>query len=1028
MRSLITLSLRRPVTIFLAILCLVVFGGSSILTTPLELMPEMEFPMLIVITPYPNAAPEDVEALVTRGVEDAAETVTGVENISSTSSENQSMVMIELGYGSDISQAKEELRANLDIAAFTMPEDAGDSIIVEMDVDAIPAVVLSATAEGDLDVLSYVNEYVVPQIDRVDGVASVDVSGGSSQYISVELNAEKMSQYGLTMTSISQLIGSADFTMPAGEISQGNIDISMRGGVSYDTAASLRDIPITLRTGDIIYLSDVATINQKAKESSSLSRTNGSEDVSISVTKSQSAATLDVSENVIKLMDEINAQDIGIKLAVVTDTSEEIVAAVESVMLTMALGIVFAMIVLFIFFRDFKASLIVGSSIPISLLVTLIAMNFMGFTFNMLSLGGLVIGIGMMVDNSIVVIESCFRMRAEGKEFKDAAIEGASIVATSISASTLTTVVVFLPMAMAQGMSGEMFSEMCFTIVLSLLASLISAMTIVPLVFYRLKPREKAGGIINNMLASTEAAYEKLLPKTLKRKGLVVIIAIALLIGSISMVPMIGMELIPATDSASVAITLTTRPGTNLETINELATPIETMVSEHPDVESYTISINSSNNSATINGYLKADRAMETEEVIEEFRVKTANPIGYDIEVGAGSSGMMMGGGSSAGGVSVSIPINAEDYDLLEDAVEQVEAFIASNEYIISTSSPIAEGNPQAEIEVDVVKAAANGLTPAQIMQNVYSVMVGSTASTLKSDGVEYDIVVEFPKGTYENESDLYGMTITNQSGVAVPLMDVADIVYSTASRTVEKSNGIYTANVTGSASLGAPINLSIDMYQEALATLELPDGVTLEQSSDTQQMIEEFTILLQAILTATFLVFIVMAMQFESPRFSIIVMFSIPFALIGSFGCLLLFGATISMVSLLGFLMLVGTVVNNGILLIDTTNRLRNEESKTIEEALCIAGKTRLRPILMTTLTTVLAMVPMAMGIGDSGSLMQGMAFVVIGGLVASTVLTLLLLPTFYAIIAKKPKKAKKSKKNKKDKGSRNQEIYTFE
>ncbi len=1012
MKSLITLALRRPVTIVLSIITLLVFGFTSIISTPLELIPEMNLPMMIVVTPYPNASPEDVEALVTRRIEDASETVTGVKNIMSQSAENSSMVMLELEYGADMAEAKEDLRANIDMISSGLPEDASDPIIIEMSTDQMATIQLSATAEGDVDTLSYVEEYVVPKIDRIEGVAQVDVSGGASQYISVELDAELMSQYGLTMSSLAQSISIADFSMPAGSISQGDINLTMRGGASYTTAQDLMDLPISLRTGDVIYLSDVAKIYQKASEPTSMSRTNGEENVNISITKRQSAATLEVSAGVIAVMEEINAEDVGIKLDVIMDSSEDIIAAIESVVWTMIGGLIFAMIVLFLFFRDFKASLIVASSIPVSVLVTLIAMNFMGFTFNMLSLGGLVIGIGMMVDNSIVVIESCFRMRAQGKDFKTAAIEGASLVATSITASTLTTVVVFLPMALAEGMSGEMFGELCFTIVLSLLASLISAVTIVPLVFYRVEPKEKSGGIVNKWLNATENAYAKFLPKTLKRKFLVVFIAVVLLIGSVAMVPLIGMELMPATDSASVDISISTRPGTNLESINEITIPIEEMVAAHPDVESYSLNMNSTSNSSGITAYLKPDRVKSTEEVTEEFRLATAGAVGYDIEVNVGASAMMPTMGGSSGG-TVSIPVTADEYEKLEDAVEMVEEFIASSEYVISTTSPLTEGNPQAEIEVDPVKASAVGLLPAQIMQEVYSTLVGSTATTLTNDGKDYNVVVEYPKGTYETVSDLYALTITNPAGMQIPLLDVADIVYSNAPMSIDKDNGIYTVNVTGATMLGAPMNLNSDMYMEALTTLTFPEGVAINQSSDMEQMMEEFAVIIEAILVATFLVFIVMAMQFESPRFSIIVMFSIPFALIGSFGCLLLFGASISMPSLMGFLMLVGTVVNNGILLIDTTNRFRNEENMEIADALATAGKLRLRPILMTTLTTVLAMVPMAIGIGDSAALMQGMAFVIIGGLVASTLLTLLLLPSFYYIITKKRIKRKKKSKD---------------
>ncbi len=996
MKSLITLAVRRPVTIALSVLTLIVFGFTSILSTPLELMPPIEVPMLIVVTQYPNASPEDVEGLVTQRIEDAAETITGVSGVTSTSSENMSMVMVQLEYGTDITAAQDDLRSNLDIYGAALPEDAGDPLIIELNVDSAPTITLSATQQGNVDLLTYVDEYVQPQLDRLEGVAQVEVSGGEEEYISVEIDEQLMSQYGLSVSSIGQVIGSSDFSLPAGSIPQGDIDLTLRGGISYDTVQSLNDIPITLKSGDIIHLSDVATIYQKGKDPTSLSRTNGVSDVTLSISKRDSASTFDVTSAVKDIVEDINAEDIGVHLAVLDDSSEMILDSVISVIQTMVLGIILAMVVLFIFFRDFKASLIVGTSIPISVLLTLIAMQFMNFSFNILSLGGLVIGIGMMVDNSIVVLESCFRLKAEGKSFKEAAIEGAHIVSMSISASTLTTVVVFLPMALIEGMSGQLFGQFCFTIVFSLLASLISAITIVPLTFYRLEPEEKADNKFSARLEKLENAYANFLPKTLTRKKTVVFVAVSLLVISIVIIPLIGMELIPAIDEATVKIDITARPGTNLETLNEMITPIETMVSEYSDVEEYAVTM--SGNSGSVTAYLKDDRTNSTEDAINHFRELTSDINEYDIEVSQTSSTAGMMSTSS----SIGIPLEGADYEALENAVDMVEEMMLANPYVISTSSTLTTGNPQAEIIVDPVKAGTNGLVPMQVMSEVYTAMQGSNAATLTNQGRDYSIIVEYPDNRFNSITDLNSLHIMSPAGTQVPLLDIASIEYSNAPQSISRSDGNYTITVNATASVDAPVNLNRDL-QTATEELDLPEGVSVGVNMNIEQMNTEFMSILSAIFTATFLVFIIMAMQFESPRFSIVVMLCIPFSLIGSLGLLLITGATISMPSMMGFLMLVGIVVNNGIIFIDTTNRLR-EDGMTPEDALAAAGKLRMRPILMTTMTTVLAMIPMGMGIGDAGAMMQGMAFVVIGGLIASTVLALLLLPTFYLLLDKKP------------------------
>lgn len=997
--NLTKLVLKRPVSVLIIVFALIVFGIGAIFSAPMELTPDMEMPMMLVMTTYGGAGPEDVEDQVSKQIETAVSTISGIKNVQSVSQENMSMVMLEMDYGTNMDLVHMDLQEKLNMYSESLPDDASRPIIIEMNMDMMPVVVLSAEETGDVDLLNYIEDEIKPEFEKLSGVAQVEVAGGSHDYISIQLMEERMRQYKLDINTVAGIVGAADFSMPAGSVERGDMDMILRGGVKYNTVESLKNVPITLPSGKVIRLEDIAQIYQTTAEASSISRYNGNENVSLSIQKRQSSSTVDVAKQVTKVMEDINARGIGVRLSAVFDSSVDIIASVQAVLSTLALGVVLSMAVLFLFFGDFKASLIVGSSMPVSVLTALILMNLMGFSFNVLSLGGLVIGVGMMVDNSIVVMESCFRQRDQQRTFSQAAIEGCKIVGSSVIAGTLTTVVVYLPISFLQGMSGQMFRQLGLTIIFSLTASLASAVTIVPLLFLKLAPKEKKEMPINKVLASVERVYGNFLKKSFRHKPLVVITSILLLAGSISIVVMglIPIELIPQVDQGQVTISVSTKPGLRMEETDMILRDVEQMVTQSEDVDRYSVS--GSSGSATVDVYLKKTRAKTTNEWVDIWRQQTKGRVGCDISVSATSTTASMGGG-----VDAQIPLQGNDYETLKLASKQVEEMMLANPNIVRVSSSVSSGNPQAEIKVDPIKAAAAGLTPKQIIGTVYTMINGTSPTSLRMNGQEYDVRLEYPRDRFKTAEDLSGLMLSAPGGQQVPLLDVATLEYSNSPQNIQRLNNQYIVTVTGQATTAAERTAPAEI-REAAAKLELPAGVTIGQSQQMQSMMEEFTALLGAIATATFLVFMVMAMQFESVRFSLIVMICIPFSLIGAFLGLWMTGTSLSMPSLMGFLTLVGTVINNGILYIDTANQYRS--SMDAETALIQAGRTRLRPILMTTLTTVLAMVPMALGIGSNGELMQGMAVVIIGGLTASTILSLLLLPTFYLLA-----RGKRSKK----------------
>lgn len=997
--NLTKLALKRPVSMAMIVLALVVFGISVIPGFRLELTPDMELPMLLVYTVYPGADPESVEELVSKPIEAAGSEQSGVSTYTSQSSENMSMVMFQYDYGTDLDDAYMDLITALETVKSGMPEDAKEPVVIEMAMDQVETMDISVTAVGDSDVLSYVNDTVVPELETLSGVAEVSVYGGRENYIKVELDSQAMKQYGVTMSSIAQTIGAMDFTIPAGHVSQGTQDISVSSSTDISGVVQIQNIPIATAKGQVVPLSELANVSESQKDADSISRYNGEDNITIAIKKKKSYGTVDVTRSVDKKLEELQAGNDTVVIETIYSASDMIISSLSSVASTMVLGIILSMFVLFLFFGDLRASLIVGSSMPISLFATMIGMNMLGFTFNVVTMGALVIAIGMMVDSSIVVLESCFRLRDETEDYKEAALRGAKFVTASIIASTITTVVVYLPLSTMEGLSGQLFTELGITIIMAMLISLVIAMTIIPLLFAKFKPREKKELPINKLLRKFNSGYEKLLRKLLPKRGLVLCIAIVLLIAAFILVTGIHTELMPSADEGAFSITASFRSGTKLETIEEQTRFLEEMVASDANIESYSYSI--SGDSATLTAYLTDDCKLSSDEAIEVYSKKLANITNMDISIEASGASMvsMMGGG-------IEIDLEGRDLDDLKEASKQVQQMLSQIPGVLQVSSSLGEATTQAEVVVDPLKSMAVGLAPAQVAGEMYSALSGTVAAKLTRNGEEYSVRVEYPGDKYATMNDLLNMTLSTPYGTQVPLSEIAEVQYTDSPVTLVRVDGVYQIAVTANTTVEAQYTAK-DAADEGMEQLILPKGISRATSTMDQMIIDEFTAIITAIFVSVFLIFLVMAMQFESPRFSAMVMMSIPFALIGSFGLLFISKSTLSMVSLMGVLMLVGIVVNNGILYVDTANQLREEMP--LEDALIRSGQMRLRPILMTTLTTILSMVPMSLGIGDGSVVMQGMALVIIGGLIASTILILLLMPTFYLIIDKRSRKERR-------------------
>ncbi len=1001
MKNVTSFVLRRPVTTLILVLCLIFFGGMSLSAAKLELTPDIEMPMLIVTTVYGGAGPEDVCELVTKPIEEGLGTLSDVDQIASQSADNYSLVMIQYEYGTDMDNAYSDLRKRLDLVKSQLPDDVNDPTIIEMNVNLMGSMYLGVNNRAVNSIYNYVDKNVVPELEKLSSVASVDIMGGSRDYISVELIPEKLSQYRLDIHTLASLVGASSFTMPAGSTGSGSTNVNVSAGVSYKSVDEIRRIPITAGNGNILYLEDVAVVTRREKDRSAIGRYNGNDTIILGINKNNQYTAVDVSRQAMRAIDKLKKGDPNLEITVINDNSEMIVNSLKTVVQTMALAVLISMVILFIFFGDIKASLIVGTSIPLSILVALIMMWWRGYTFNVITLSSIVLGVGMMVDNSIVVLEACFRAMDEqkGKTYGDyvrAALGSVGTVGASVLGSTLTTCVVFLPLGFISGLSGQFFQPLGMTIVFCMAASLLSAVTIVPLCYVTYKPEERTKAPAYHAVRALQEGYRRFMRKILRHRRLTMLAALLLLIGSFALVGALDMTLIPEIDQGTVSVSITAKPDMKTEKLDEQCRRVEEIVSRDPDVENYYLitggSMLGGGGDASMTVFLKEDRARSTKQVVKDLRRSFQYVDGLDISVSAYSMTAMMNSGS---GYSVSL--ECTDYDTLLAAGRRIADGLMMDERVTNVKSEILSSAPLLKLSIDPVQAAAEGFNPKQLAGNLYVMMNGTEADTVNIGGEELSLYVEYPKDEFGTVEKVGNILLTSQSGNTVFLKDIADIRYEDSASYIVRQDKQYEIDITADyTELGGKKTAA--ELDAAYVAPNLVNGVERRADAMVENRNEEFGSIFRAILIAVFLVFVVMAAQFESARFSVMVMTTIPFALIGSFFLLWLCDSPLSMVSLMGFLLLVGTVVNNGILYVDTVDQLRLDRK--LKAALIDAGALRLRPILMTTLTTVLSMVPMALGVGRAGALMQGLALVVVGGLGASTLMALVVLPVYYYYI----------------------------
>lgn len=1003
--------LKHKVTTIMAYVLIVVFGIMGFTSLPLALLPDIELPMAVVYTTYSNAGPQEVENMVTKTIESACASVSGMDEIQSLSSEGSSMVMVTFADGTDMDEAMVDLRDRIDRVKGYLPEDADAPMTMTIDVDAMPVVTVGLKGADLAELQAIAEDDIQPALERIDGVASVDIAGGYENEIAIDTDADRLAGYGLSVSYIAQMLAAENVALPAGEVQSGDQSFSVRADGEFSSVSDIANTLIPLPTGGTVRLSEVADVYVAPKEQTAIAKIGGEPCITISVNKQSDTNTLQVAERAKDALDEVTALQPTLDWSLLMDQSDMINMTVDSVIQNIVFGVLLAAIVLFVFLRDLGATAVISVSMPICIISVFLIMQVFDITMNMMSLGGIAMGVGMIVDNSIVVLENIFHYRSDGCDRFTSCVEGTKEVALSISASTLTTVAVFLPIGLSGGLSGMMFREFCITICSLLLASLLIALTLVPVLCYALLDR---GGKHRMRMPDTGhdiadrplmRKYKALLAHFITHCKKAIIISGAMIVAFLGSIAIAGVELMPQMDESMVAISIEMPVGSDLEDVSAMADrAVDIALEQVPEIESIyystggaSMSTTSTANSAsiTVNLVDKSDRDRTSQQVADDLRPYMQDLAGAEISVEASGTMDM----SSMTGDAISVTLRGDDYDKLSQTAEQLAGQLAALPGAIEVSSSASEQVPEVEITLNRANASRFGLTAATIGQAVRGELSGQTATQLKVNGEEITVTVRGDSRAETSIDALKSVMIPTQTGGSVPLSLVANVDTVLAPQSINRLNQSRTVTITGGAADTVSTAEMSQAVQGVLDTFELPDGITYETGGEMEEMINTFTQLAYALVVALGLVYFVLASQFESFVMPVIIMTILPIGLLGSLFTLPLTGNKISMVAFIGVIMLAGTVVNSSIVLIDYMN-IRRKRGEDKDTAILNACPRRVRPVLMTTLTTVLGLLPMVFSNGEGAEMMRPMAIVMITGMVVSTIVTLLFTPVYYSLI----------------------------
>ncbi|MGY3717746.1 efflux RND transporter permease subunit [Sutcliffiella cohnii] len=997
------LSVLRPIAMSMVIVLMLILGGVSMRGMPVDLFPELTFPIVAVTTTYEGAGPEEIENLVSSPIENAMGTLPNVESVTSISRSGGSLVLVAFEWGTDMDFASLDMRERIDSVRDFLPAGANTPRVLRFNPSDLPIVQLAVTdPTGEMTKAKQLAEQeIVPVLNNVDGIASISVEGGAANEIRITLDPNKLNSYGVTLDQLQQIIASENLNLPGGALQDQNQNLPIRITGQYENIFDVKSLPIPTKNG-VITLDELGEIIETLEPTTQLSYLNGEPAVGISILKQSGSNTVTVANDIEKQIEEMKKiLPEGVQIKSIFNQSDFIEQSIRAVATNMIVGSILAALVLFLFLRNVRSTLIIAFSIPISIVTTFIFMYFTGQTLNLLTLGGLALGIGMMVDNAIVILENIYRLRQSGLSLKDAAIKGAGEVGPAIVASTLTTVIVFLPIVFVDGLAAQLFKPLALVISFSLLASLFTALIIVPLFSSLLLKVNKKQSNFEERFSTFTQWYRRVLQSALKHPKKTVSLVLFLFSISLIGIPFLGKEFLPQQDQSFISMSARLPEGSALdatyavmEDINEQLQMLDEIDSTFITVggaDNFSVRAGTQTNRANYSILLKPvnERNRTDMQIADDIRQRLKNIPGADISISSSDSGF-----SSH---PISLSITGPELNTLKGIADDVISIISEVDGVREPTSNYTEGNPEIVVQLDRTKASQYGIGSAQVAMAVSNATRGIVASQLARDGEELNIRLALEDTYTQSIEQLENLLITTPLGETIPLQAVASISRGQGPTQITRTNRLREITVNAhivDRDLGSIVD---DIEKELRDRIYLPTNqYKISFGGQDEQMNDAFFKLGGALLLAIVLVYMVMAGQFESYFYPLIIMFSIPLTAIGIITGLLLTNQPIGVGSLVGMLILTGIVVNNAIVFVDYVNILK-KQGLTTTEAILEAGPTRIRPIFMTALTTILGLIPLTIGIGEGMEIQQPMAIVIVFGLSFATAITLIFIPVVY-------------------------------
>ncbi len=1024
--SLSSFSVKRRVAVTMFFLGVAVIGMVSFTKLSLDMFPNIEPPVVTVILPWMGASASDIEQKITEVLEDRLSSLPDLEDMASVSQDNMAVVQLTFDWGTDLHEATNNIRSLVGFAKKFMPEEVEDAMIYRMNMSQLPILMLGVTsAKGDVQAFSdLVEERVSNELARVDGVASVIIFNQRFKQVLVEVDNERLEAHGLSLAVLSQAIQASNLTLPAGTMDIGRSQYTLRVPGEFKNLEDIRDVVVgqSRTSGALVYLGDVATVSLGLEDELGKATLDGKNMMMMMLQRESGANTVDVARAATARINELKDElPEGLSVDIIVDLSETVVLMVESLKSAVYGGAVLVILVILVFLRRLRTSLVVAISIPLSLVGVFAMLAAGGLTLNMITLAALAISAGMVVDNSIVVLDNIVRHRESGKDARAASAEGASEVSGAVTASTLTTVSIFMPVLFVSGIIGIVFKELSYVVIMAIVASLLVSLMFVPVITCRLLGKRRVG---SGRLAAWgerqfqrfEGAYGALIAMALRHRKTVVVLTLMVFGFGLFLIRIIGMDFMPMMDGGTVQIRAELPIGTNVDRTTEVARRIRDIIKKEVP-ESYRTFLRvgatrsglsaimgerTGANIATLGCRVPplAERSRSTYEIADAIRPKVeAIPDLVSVEVNGANPIMQIG--STTGGKPLTVEVFADDIRQLRAAAVKVKEIMASTRGAVDVVTDLMDDNPEIRLDIDRKRAARLGVPVAAIASEVRTAMYGSAVTRFRGGDEDIDLFIRLREDQRAEESDIERLTIPSLSGKQIRLSSFARLEDDRSPLEIRRLDQQRMLRVMGGLS-GRPLgDVAADLEKKikaARAAGEIPESVSVRFSGDIKEQRAMVFDLSLALLLSILLVYMVMAGQFESLLDPFVVMFSVPFGITGVFLALPLTGITLSLTSFIGMIMLVGIVVNNAIVLVDYINQLR-DRGLSLEEAIRTGGERRLRPVLMTALTTIGGMIPLALGGGEGAEMWRPLAVAVIGGLLFSTLVTLVLIPTVYAL-----------------------------